>query len=359
MIQMTDQTQFLALHTGVPDQCYSQDEISDFYVQLLEQQGTRRDRAIRTIMNRSGVQFRYSVVPPDFFLESKTTQQRNDRYMEYAVPLGEQVIRAGLEQNDIDPQQIGSFTVVSCTGFNIPGLDLLLAGKLGLRPSLTRACILGMGCYAAFPGIRRALESVTAKPDQLALVLALEFCTLHLQFDDAVESVVSTSLFADGAAMAVIGKSTGASAASPMPKILDSETYCDYKTLDHMSFNVTDHGFRMYLSSYVPDVLAANICDFAEKLLARNGLHHRDIQHWVIHPGSRRIVEYIQQQLELTDAQTQFSYDILREYGNMSSATVLFILERLLQSGDPQPGDYGVMMAFGPGLTMESLLVQW
>jgi predicted naringenin-chalcone synthase len=353
---MTDQTKFLALHTGVPDQCYSQDEISDFYVQLLEQQGSHRDRAIRTIMNRSGVKYRYSVVPPDYFLTSRTTQQRNDRYMEYAVPLGEQVIRAGLEQADIDPQQIGSFTVVSCTGFNTPGLDLLLAGRLGLPSNLTRTCILGMGCYAAFPGLRRALESVIAKPDQLALVLALEFCTLHLQFDDAVESVVSTSLFADGAAMAVIGKSSDSSL---MPTIIDSETYCDYQTLDHMSFNVTDHGFRMYLSSYVPDVLAANICDFAEKLLARNGLHHRDIKYWVIHPGSKRIVEYIQQQLELTDEQTQPSFDILRDYGNMSSATVLFILERLIQSSDPQPGDYGVMMAFGPGLTMESLLVRW
>jgi alkylresorcinol/alkylpyrone synthase len=353
---MNDQTKFLALHTGVPDQCYSQDEITDFYVQLLDQQGSRRERAIRAIMNRSGVHSRYSVVPPDYFLTSKTTQQRNDRYMEYAVPLGEQVIRAGLEQADIDPQQIGSFTVVSCTGFNIPGLDLLLAGRLGLPANLRRTCILGMGCYGAFPGIRRALESVQSKPDQLALVLTLEFCTLHLQFDDAAESVVSTSLFADGAAMAVIGKS---SESSPMPKIIDSETYCDYQTLDHMSFNVTDHGFRMYLSSYVPDVLAANICDFAEKLLARNGLHHRDIKFWAIHPGSQRIVEYIQQQLELSDEQTQFSFDILRDYGNMSSATVLFILERILQSGAPQPGDYGVMTAFGPGLTMESMLIQW
>jgi alkylresorcinol/alkylpyrone synthase len=353
---MTDPMRFLALQTGVPDQCYSQDEITDFYVQLIEQQGSRRERAIRTVMNRSGVSFRYSVVPPDYFLTSKTTQQRNDRYMEYAVPLGEQVIRAGLEQADIDPGQIGSFTVVSCTGFNTPGLDLLLAGRLGLQSTLSRTCILGMGCYAAFPGIRRALESVQVKPDQLALLLALEFCTLHLQFDDAVESVVSTSLFADGAAMAVIGRSPDGEL---MPKIIDSETYCDYQTLDHMSFNVTDHGFRMYLSSYVPDVLAANICGFIEKLLVRNGLHHHDVKFWAIHPGSKRIVEYIQQQLELTDEQTEFSFDILREYGNMSSATVLFILERLIQSSDPQPGDYGVMMAFGPGLTMESLLIQW
>ena len=351
-----NQPAFMALRTGVPDQCYTQEEITDFYVELLRQQGSRRERAVRTVMNRSGVRFRYSVVPPDYFLTPKTTQQRNDRYMEQAVILGEQVIRAGLDDAGIDPAQIGSFTVVSCTGFNIPGLDLLLAGRLGLSSSLTRACILGMGCYGAFPGMRRAIESLRPTSDQLALVLALEFCTLHLQFDDAAESVVSTSLFADGAAMAVIGQTQ---TASPMPKIIDSETYCNYQTLDHMAFNLTDHGFRMYLSSYVPDVLAANICDFADKLLARNGLHHRDVKFWAIHPGSQRIVEYIQQQLELSDDQVQVSLDILRDYGNMSSATVMFILERLMQSGEPQPGDYGVMMAFGPGLTMESMLVQW
>ncbi len=357
-----DQTAFLALRTGVPDQCYPQEEITDFYVELLRGQGSRRERAVRAVMNRSGVGFRYSVVPPDYFLTPKTTQQRNDRYMEYAVTLGEQVIRAGLDDAGIDPGQIGSFTVVSCTGFNTPGLDLLLAGRLGMPASLTRACILGMGCYGAFPGIRRALESChpmhgqPSEAEHLALVLTLELCTLHLQFDDAAESVVSTSLFADGAAMAVLGRSQGS---APMPKIIDAETYCDYQTLDHMAFNLTDHGFRMYLSSYVPDVLAANICGFMDKLLARHGLHHRDVKFWAIHPGSQRIVEYIQQQLELTDEQTQFSFDTLRDYGNMSSATVLFILERILQSGDPQPGDYGVMMAFGPGLTMESLLVQW
>jgi predicted naringenin-chalcone synthase len=346
----------LALQTGVPNRCYSQDEIADFYLHLLGSQSKHRERAIRTIMNYSGVSFRHSVVEPTYFTEPKSTRQRNDRYMEEALPLGENVIRSGLASAGIDADDITSLTVVSCTGFNIPGLDLLLAGRLGMRPDLNRTCVFGMGCYGAFPGIRRAVESVKVQPAGLALVLALELCTLHIQFDDAVETVVSTSLFADGAAMILIGN-------EPMkkdgPQFIDAETYCDYQTLEHMSFTVTDQGFRMYLSSYVPDVLAANIRTLLDRLLMRNDLGCEDVKFWAIHPGSKKIVEYIREQLELSDEQVRYSLDSLRDYGNMSSATVLFVLERIIQTGSPQSGEYGVMMAFGPGLTMEAALVQW
>jgi len=126
-----------------------------------------------------------------------------------------------------------------------------------------------------------------------------------------------------------------------------------------MSFTVTDEGFRMYLSSYVADVLAANVRALVERLLSRHGLECEQVKFWVIHPGSKKIVEHIQEQLDLSDEQVQYSLDILRDYGNMSSATVLFVLEDILQTGTPDPGDYGLMMAFGPGLTMEALLLQW
>ncbi|OWY58940.1 hypothetical protein B7486_77255, partial [cyanobacterium TDX16] len=158
-----------------------------------------------------------------------------------AVKLGERLLRAGLERAEIAPEQVTTLIVVSCTGFNVPGLDLLLAGRLGMRPDLSRTCVLGMGCYGAFPAVRRAWESVRVQPNGLALVLALELCSLHLQFDDSVETAVSTSLFADGAGMMLLGN--GGSAATG-PKLIDAETYCDYQTLDHMTFTVTDEGFR-------------------------------------------------------------------------------------------------------------------
>lgn len=343
----------LSLHTDVPSPCYTQDEIGAMLVGALDLAEPRRAKAIRVVMGKAGVSFRHVVVEPEYFDVPRSTQQRNDRYMVEALPLGARVIRRGLEQAGVPASEIDGLYVVSCTGFNTPGLDLLLARELEMSPHLRRTCIIGMGCYGAFPGIRRAWESVASGANRLALVLSLELCTLHVQLDDTVESVVSASLFADGAGMVLIGDGQGG------PALVDAETYSDYKTLDHMTFNVTDNGFRMYLSSYVPDVLAANIEAFVGRLLVRNGLDVADVRHWAIHPGSQRIVEYIQERLSLTDEQVAPSLDTLREYGNMSSATVMFVLDRLQRERQPKAGEYGVMMAFGPGLTMESILVRW
>jgi alkylresorcinol/alkylpyrone synthase len=345
----------LALQTGVPRNCYVQDEITDFYVQLLNLEGKPRERAIRAIMNYAGISSRYSVVEAAFFAESKSTQERNELYMAEALPLAEAVIQTGLEQVGLSPRDVDSLTVVSCTGFNVPGLDLLLARELDMASSLRRACIFGMGCYGAFPGIKHAMETVQAVPNRLAVMLALELCTIHLQFDDSAQSVVSSSLFADGAGMLLIG---GEESGLDGPTIIDTETYCDYQTLDQMSFTVTNHGFRMYLSSYVPDILAANIRGFVERLLQRNHLEAKDVKFWAIHPGSKRIVEYIQAKLALSHEQVHYSLEVLRDYGNMSSATVLFVLSHILEEGTAQEGDYIVMMAFGPGLTMEAILLQ-
>jgi predicted naringenin-chalcone synthase len=159
--------------------------------------------------------------------------------------------------------------------------------------------------------------------------------------------------------MALIGSDDSMSSANRMPRIVGMLTHCDYTTLDHMSFTLTDHGFRMYLSSYVPDLLAASIAPFVDKLLRNNGLTRGDVRFWGIHPGSTKIVDYVQAQLGLTDEQVGCSHHILYNYGNMSSATILFVLDYIQRCSRPDPGDYGVLLAFGPGLTMEGMLVQW
>lgn len=349
----------LSIETGVPQNTYGQQAVLEYFLELSEH--GHRERAVRAIFERAGVGYRHMVVAKGYFEKPRSTQERNDFYMREAVPLGESVIAHGLEQAGLHPQDIDDFIVVSCTGLSIPGLDLLLAARLGMRPDLQRTCILGMGCYGAFPGMRRAFESVVSTPGRLALVLSLELCSLHMQFDTSAENVVSTALFSDGAAMVIIGdESTLPSPKdSTGPHIIASKTYCDYSTIDHMSFTVTDHGFRMYLSSYVPDLLAAHIDAFVDDLLAGSQLHRSDVQLWGIHPGSTKIVDYVQARLGLSDAQVESSHSVLYNYGNMSSATVLFVLEHIQRCSQPSAGDYGVLMAFGPGLTMEGMLVQW
>ena len=279
--------------------------------------------------------------------------------MQRALPLGEETIARCLAGAGLTPADVDDFFVVSCTGLDIPGLDLRLAGRLGMRPDLRRTCVLGMGCYGAFPALYRAREAVGHQPGRLALVLALELCSLHLQDDDSLENMVVSALFADGAAAALIGPPSAAGAAPAGPRLLDATTYCDYATFDHMAFHVTDHGFQMRLSAYVPDVLAANVEAFIDPFLARSGLSRDNISFWGVHPGGSKILDYLQQRLALDDGQMAYSRDVLRDYGNMSSPTILFVLDQIQRLGRPAPGDYGLLMAFGPGLTMEAALVRW
>ena len=352
-------SRIISIETGVPANQYAQPEVLDYFLEL--QGEKRRERAIQAIFEKAGVGFRHMVVESDYYNQPRSTQARNDLYMTEAVPLGQQVICAGLDQSGFKPTDIDDLMVVSCTGLSIPGLDLQLAGLLRMRPDLHRTCILGMGCYGAFPGMRRASEAVKANPGSLALMLSIELCSLHLQFDPSSENVVSTALFADGAAMALIGDEAAASRVQGTlgPCIIDARTHCDYSTLDHMSFKVTDTGFRMYLSSYVPDLLAAQVGDFVDGLLTANHLRREDVRYWGVHPGSTKIVDLVQAQLGLSDEQVEPSHHVLYNYGNMSSATILFVLDHIQRCNHPEADEYGVLLAFGPGLTMEGLLVQW
>jgi predicted naringenin-chalcone synthase len=188
------------------------------------------------------------------------------------------------------------------------------------------------------------------------MVLALELCSLHFQTEETDENIVSAALFADGASAALIGS---IEAARTAPRIIDSATHCDYQTFDHMAFHVTDEGFHMRLSSYVPDLLAAHIEEFVDDLLARNGLRRDEVRLWGIHPGSSKILDYVQSRLRLSADQMAASRAVLRDYGNMSSATILFVLDELQRSAEPQPGDYGMLLGFGPGLTSEGILLRW
>ena len=199
------------------------------------------------------------------------------------------------------------------------------------------------------------MTHTTHAPHEKALVLSVELCSLHVQHNDNTENVISTGLFSDGAGMALLGSE----AAQGLPYIVDFKVHSDYTTLDHMSFELSDTGFLMYLSSYVPDVLATHATGFVDTFLAQHNLTRTDVKHWGIHPGSTKIVDYIQEQLELRDDQVDVSHDVLAEYSNMSSATILFVLQRICQTKQPKTGDYGMLMAFGPGLTIEAMLVQW
>lgn len=338
-----------SLATAVPAHRYAQDTIFS----LLFGAAHGPDSRARAFFDRSGIAARHSVLAdPGFIIANPGTQARNAIYVQEAHRLAAEAARSCLDQAGLTAQDVDLLVVVSCTGYEIPGLDLTLARELGMRPDVRRTCVLGMGCYAAFPGLARARDAVLARQGQRALMVAVELCTLHFQPGTTDDHVVSSSLFADGAA-AVLLEGTGDL------RIVDAETLTQYDTAEHMTFSLTDHGFKMYLSSYVPQILGARVAELLAGLLERNGLTPQAVRHWAIHPGGRKIIDHLQQELGLSDEQVASSRRVLRDYGNMSSPTVLFVLQDLLATGDPRPGDHAVMMAFGPGLTMEACLLRW
>jgi alkylresorcinol/alkylpyrone synthase len=347
-----EQPAVIGLATALPGKCYHQDELLKILRPFLSS-NPRTD----AIFSNVGVDARYLVVDGDYYHQERTTQVRNERYIEETVPLGELAIKRCLDQAGIGIEEITDLIVVSCTGIDTPGLDLRLAGKMGMPPGLHRTTILGMGCYGAFPGLLRAREAALAQPHRVALMLAVEICSLHFQpGDTSVENVVSSALFSDGAAAVIVSTKPGE---HPCPGLVDAATYSDYQTFDHMAFHLTDHGFRMSLSSYVPKLLGAKVEEFVDGLLSRNGLSRSDIQHWGVHPGSSKILDHVQERLGLGPDELNVSRHVLSNYGNMSSVTILFVLDEIQKQRRPQPGELGVLMSFGPGLTMEGALVRW
>jgi predicted naringenin-chalcone synthase len=255
----------------------------------------------------------------------------------------------------LDRSRIGSFVMASCTGYSGPNPNLLLAREFGLGASVRHTFIGHMGCNAAFNAIKVALDGLAARPGEYVLVNCTETCTLHIRPEASREQAVIHALFGDASASLMLAAGPAGNGA----QILNTHTEIDYETSHAMTWRITDDGFRMTLSAYVPLILADRIAGFVERLLAPAGLDRRQIDHWGIHPGGPKIVELIGERLELSPAQLRPAFHVLGEYGNCSSATILLILEEILATDRPRPGAYGVLMAFGPGLTMEGLLLRF
>ena len=307
------------------------------------------------VFANAGVETRHGVIDPaEEDISGWSTGRRMERFVSEAMPLGEEALRAVLDRAGLTPEEIGLLAVVSCTGYATPGLDILLARDLGLPADVQRLHIGHMGCYAAIPGLGAAADTVAAR-GKTALLLCLELTSLHVQpaTEDAGQ-MVAHALFADAAAAVALKPSDGSGGL----EVLAVVARTDVAKSELMTWDITDHGFRMGLSPRVPAVLRKHVGAVAEDLLAAHGLKAADVAGWAVHPGGPRIVDAVQKRLKLSDEQVAESAGVLRDYGNCSSATVLLILERMLASGRLKSGDHVVAMAFGPGLTLYMTLLR-
>ncbi|MCW2609321.1 MAG: chalcone and stilbene synthase domain protein [Cryptosporangiaceae bacterium] len=307
-------------------------------------------RVARRVFASAGVRQRHTVADPRVEdLSRWSTGARMERYAVEAMPLGKDAVARALDDAGLAPRDVGLFTVVSCTGYATPGVDIRLARDLGMSDSVQRLFVGHMGCYAALPALGAAADFVAAR-GRPAVVLCLELTSLHVQPPtDDLGQVVAHALFSDAAA-AVVLEPAGTGLV-----VVDVAARTDVGTADHMTWDVTDLGFRMGLSPRVPDVLAVHVAPMVADLLARNGVAPGEVAGWAVHPGGPRILEVVADRLALPAGALDASRAVLAEHGNCSSATVLMVLSALPR---PAPGRYVVALAFGPGLTLYAALLR-
>ncbi|MFL6144132.1 MAG: type III polyketide synthase [Labedaea sp.] len=275
-----------------------------------------------------------------------------------ALAMGRESV--GKVLTEVNPADVGSYVFVSCTGYAGPTPDMLLAKEFDLRRDLRRTFVGHMGCYAAFNGLKLGLDALAARPDELVMVTCAEVCSVHLRPEATKEQVVVTGLFGDAAATMLLEAVDPADLSNvDGPVVLGTHTETHPETSEAMTWKVMDDAFRMTLSPYVPLYLSETIEPFVRRLLDPHGLRVEDVAHWGIHPGGPKIIEFVGDRLNLPAGATQPSLDILGSWGNCSSPTVLLILDHIRNDVRPSSGEYGVIMAFGPGLTMESALIRF
>jgi alkylresorcinol/alkylpyrone synthase len=332
-------------------------------------------RLAERLWTRAGVHTRHGVADPRVDdVSAWGTGARMRRFVAEALPLGKEALTACLHDTGLRPTDVDQLTVVSCTGYATPGLDILLARDLGMDAAVQRLHVGHMGCYAALPALATVADAAAAR-GQVGVMLCLELTSLHVQpstetgrsgepTPEDLQQMVAHALFSDAAAAVVLEPGAGApgdggTGDRPLGlEVVDVVARTDASTTGHMTWDVTDLGFKMGLSPAVPDVLAQHARPVVEELLARHDLDVQDVAGWAVHPGGRKIVEVVGEVLGLAEQDLAPSYDVLRDVGNCSSATVLLVLERLRRTRPLAPGDPVVAMAFGPGLTLYATLLR-
>lgn len=325
------------------------------------------DRVYRSsaIRSRSSVVPDYVAEPGDFTFypptwslsPSPTTAERMELYRREAPPLALAAAAACLDRApEILRADVTHVIIVTCTGFFAPGLDTLLVKDLGLRADVERTVVGFMGCYAAFPALRAAVAACAMRDDAVVLVVCVELCSIHFQNELTMDNVIANCLFSDGAAAALVTAEKPPSGRAGF-RIVDSYSRIEEDTESQMTWTVIDTGFQMTLSAEVPATLDRSIVPFANELLVRNSLTMEDVRFWAVHPGGRRIVDAVRDRLGLSEDEVAGSYEVLARFGNMSSPTILFVLEGVLD-GAREPHELGIALAFGPGLTLESMLLE-
>jgi alkylresorcinol/alkylpyrone synthase len=342
--------------SAFPGRYFKQDELveelKDFWGGRLAQPGIldRLDESMK-------VDGRFLCQPISFYKNMQTWGEANDAWIETALDIGEKALCRALMGAGLEPSDLSAIFVTSVTGIAAPSIDARLINRMGLSTSIKRIPIFGLGCVAGAAGISRAADYVRGFPNQAAAILSIELCSLTLQLDDiSMAHLISAMLFGDGAAAAVV---TGSDSDRPGPEILATKSVFYPNTERVMGWDISEKGFHIVLSPEVPETVTKHLGKDVDAFLAEQNLSRSDIKSWVMHTGGPKVLEATAQALGLTEKDLAASWESLRKVGNISSTSVLLVLEDVYKNRRPAPGTRSILAAMGPGFCSELLLLRW
>lgn len=330
-------------------------EIIEFLDGWLDGQDERFIRKVKMIFEGAAVDRRYSIMDPADVFTATSFEAKNDIYHREAIGLGERALSKALLKADWDPESIDYIITVSCTGIMIPSLDAYLINRLRMRQDIVRLPVTEMGCAAGISGLIYAKNFLKANPGKRAAVIAVESPTATFQLDDySMANVVSAAIFGDGAACVLLSSEEDGDG----PIMLGEEMYHFYDNEHMMGFKLTNSGLAMVLDVEVPNTIAAHFPNIIHPFLKKYDLDIADVDHLIFHPGGKKIIQTVEELFDGLGKNINGTKSILKKYGNMSSATVLYVLEEIMES-QPAKGEKGLMLSFGPGFSAQRILLEF
>ena len=330
-------------------------DIIPFVKLWMSVQEERFQRKVIKLFEGAGVDKRYSIMDAEEVFLNSSFEEKNDIYVREITKLAEQSLKKSLDKAKLKATDIDYIITVSCTGIMIPSVDAHLINSLGMKQDIVRLPVTEMGCAAGVSGIIYAKNFLKANPNKRAVVIAVESPTATFQLDDfSMVNIVSAAIFGDGAASVILSSCEE----DEGPKIIDEAMYHFYDATHMMGFKLVNTGLQMILDKSVPETISSHFPAIVHPFLERNNLTIEDINHLIFHPGGKKIVQTVEDLFGSLGKNIDDTKEVLRLYGNMSSATVLYVLERFMD-GDRQKGEKGLMLSFGPGFSAQRILLEW
>jgi alkylresorcinol/alkylpyrone synthase/polyketide synthase Type III len=342
----------VGLGTANPPHRFSQSEIYDYAANHVT---LYRSPRVEHIFMTSDIEHRHLSFDLKSHHPDESADELHARFAEHSVAVSKLAITRCLDRSGLTATDVDYIVAVSCTGYLCPGLSALLIKEMGMRDDLQRADLVGMGCAGAMPGLQRAYDFVKAHPGKKALVVAVEICSACYYVDDSLETVVGNAICGDGAAAVLVADHRSGNG----PALQHFATLLEPSFIHTVGFQFRSGKLRIVLSKDIRDAAGGLALRTINRLLSETHLQKDDIKHWVIHSGGRKVIDSIRDEVGLDEEQLRNSRRVLRNFGNMSSPTVFFVLQETFETSNPRPGDFGLMLAMGPGLAIEAGLLQW